>query len=161
MYELEEHDTVLLVDYNMLILGPADRSVFLIVASNKEDGSDGNDTTDSGDENSNGNSINAVFLWDHLPSLVNPQAWVSIINLSFFLLHLSKATFDNLVLRYQNALFSETRGRGTIGQGSLPGWMATQEFLTYYCDGVVNEAKIEMNHCTFGNPGKDYNANNL
>jgi len=162
-YELEEYDAVVLVDYDTLILGPIDKAVDLIVDSNKEDtvGDTGNTDTGSGEESSNDNSsIDAVFSWEHLPSLVNPQARASVINLSFFLLHPSKATFADLVKRYQNAPFSETRGWGTIGRGSFPGWMTTQGFLTYYYDEVANAAKVEMNRCAFGNSGEDYNADN-
>ena len=91
---------MVLVDDVMLILGPIGKSVDLIVDSNKEDDSDDNDTTGSEDESNNDNSIEAVFSWEHLPLLVNSQAGASVINLPFFPLHPSKATFANIVLRY-------------------------------------------------------------
>ena len=99
----------MLVDYNTLILGSIDKAVDLMMNSNKEDATDGNDTPGSGEESNNDYSIDTVFSRE-----VSPQARASVTNLLFFLLHLSKSTFANLVLRYQHASFSETRGWGTI-----------------------------------------------
>ena len=119
VYELEEYTAVVLVDNVMLIMGPKGKSVDLIVDSNKEDSSDGNDTTGSGEESSHGTIIEAVFAWEHLPSLVNLQAQASVINLSFFLLHPSKAKNSNITLRYQHAPLSETRGWDAISRSFL------------------------------------------
>ena len=107
------------IDYIMRDLGPIGKAVDLIVDSNKEDSSDGNDTTGSGEESSNGNIIEAVFAWEHLPSLVNLQAQASVTNLSFFLLHPSKAKNSNITLRYQHAPLSETRGWDAISRSFL------------------------------------------
>ena len=141
-YELEEYDAVVLVDYDTLILGPVDKAVDLIV------------------DNSDGEGIDAVFSWEHVPSLMNPNARASVINLSFFVLRPSKATFKTLISRYQSAQFSEPRGWGDIGRGAFPGWMTTVGFLTYYYDEVANAAKMEVNHCIYGNTGEKLNDDN-
>lgn len=155
-YNLVDYDAVALVDYDTLVLGKLDKAVDLIVDSKKNAAADG--VGDGKGRNDDINSIDAVFSWEHLPSLVDPQARASVINLSFFLLRPSKATFKELVLQYENAPFSETKGWGTIGRGSFPGWTTTQGFLTYYYDEVANAAKIEMNRCAFGNSAEDYNV---
>ena len=150
-YELEEYDAVVLVDYDTLVVAPVDKAVDLIVDSSSDD-----------DDNGSGqvNNIDAVFSWEHVPSLVNSKARASVINLSFFALRPSKDTFQKLLIRYKNAQFSEPRGWGTIGRGSFPGWMTTQGFLTYYYDEVANAAKVETNRCAFGNTGEKFNENN-
>ena len=162
-YELEEYDVVVLVDYDTLILGPIDKAVDLIVSNPSVDeeggsGSDGDKGGDNGEDS--GGSIDAVFSWEHLQSLSNPQARASVVNLSFFLLRPSKETFSTLISKYQNSPFSATRGWGTLGRGSFPGWMTTQGFLTYYYDEVANFQKVEMYRCAFGNSGQDYNMDN-
>jgi len=158
-YELEGYDAVALVDYDTLILRPVDEIVDLIVTQRQQN-NENIDNNNNNSANTNSNGVDAVFSWKHLPSLVNPQVRASVINLSFFLLRPSKLTFNDLVHHYQTAPFSETRGWGTHGRGSFPGWMTTQGFLTYYYDEVANTAKIEMNRCTFGNTGEEYNTNN-
>lgn len=158
-YELEGYDAVVLVDYDTFILGPVDTAVDLIVDSTNNKDQGNNNDGDAGNINSN-NNIDAVFSWEHSPSLINPQARASVINLSFFLLRPSKSTFQKLLLRYQNAPFSKTRGWGTlVGRGSFGGWMTTVGFLTYYYDEVANANKIELNRCAYGNTGQDYNNN--
>ncbi|KAL7535910.1 hypothetical protein ACHAXR_006803 [Thalassiosira sp. AJA248-18] len=159
-YELEGYDAVVLLDYDTLILGPVDKAVDLIVDSNPQTVEDGGGGENGNTNYDNDSSIDAVFSWEHLPSLGNPQARASVVNLSFFLLRPSKETFAKLVSRYQNTPFSENRGWGSIGRGSFPGWMTTVGFLTYYYDEVANAAKVEMNRCAFGNTGEDYNADN-
>jgi hypothetical protein len=153
-YELEGYDAVALVDYDTLILRPVDEVVDLIVTHTNTNNNNNSAI------NSNSNGVDAVFSWKHLPSLVNSQVRASVINLSFFLLRPSKSTFNELVHQYQTSPFSEIRGWGTHGRGSFPGWMTTQGFLTYYYDEVANTAKIEMNRCTYGNTGEEYNTNN-
>jgi len=145
---------VALVDYDTLILGKVDKAVDLIVDSGRNTAADG----DGNGRKDDANGIDAVFSWEHLPSFVDPQARATVINLSFLLLRPSKATFAELVSQYENAPFSETKGWGTIGRGSFPGWRTTQGFLTYYYDEVANAAKIEMNRCAFGNSAEDYNV---
>jgi len=145
-YTLEEYDAVIMVDYDTLLLGPVDKAVDLIVDSNVDDGINA--------------AVNAVFSWEYLPSLANPQYRASVINLSFFLLRPSKKTFDDLVERYLTGPFAKGKGWGKMGRGSFPGWMTTQGFLTYYYDEVANWAKVEMNRCAFGNSGQDYNGDN-
>ncbi len=156
-YQLEEYDAVILVDYDTLILRPIDEVVDLIMESGVESQ---DDVVEQGDINSNNDGIDAVFSWEHLPSLINPHARASAINLSFFVLRPSKTTFDHLVKSYQTSAFSEGRGWGSIGRGSFPGWMTTQGFLTYYYDEVANAAKVEVNRCSFGNSGEEVNVNN-
>ena len=150
-YELEEYDAVVMVDYDTLMVGNVDKAIDLIVDS----------TVDADDDSvlEESNSIDAVFSWEHVPSI----AWdarASVINMSFFLLRPSKATFQKLLLRYQNAQFNEPRGWGNIGRGSFPGWMTTLGFLTYYFDEVANAAKMEINRCAYGNTGEKFTPEN-
>lgn len=155
-YELEEYDAVVLVDYDTLILRPIDEVIDLIMESGVENQ---DDVVDQGDRTNDG-GIDAVFSWEHIPSLVNSNARASVINLSFFALRPSKLTFAQLVRSYLTSAFSEGRGWGSIGRGSFPGWMTTQGFLTYYYDEVANAAKVEVNRCSFGNSGEEGNVNN-
>ena len=155
-YELEEYDAVVLVDYDTLILRPIDEVIDLIMESGVENQ---DDVVDQGDHTNDG-GIDAVFSWEHIPSLVNSNARASVINLSFFALRPSKLTFAQLVRSYLTSAFSEGRGWGSIGRGSFPGWMTTQGFLTYYYDEVANAAKVEVNRCSFGNSGEEGNVNN-
>ncbi len=174
-YELEEYDAVAFVDFDTLIIRPVDEVVDLIVDGRRgREGGDGKGglggSLNGGDlggkggggneDVDNDNSISAVFSWEHLPSLVNPEVRSTVINLSFFLIHPSKATFDRLLDLYQNAPFSGERGWGDHGRGSFPGWMSTLGLLTYYYDEVANAAKVEMNRCSFGNTAEEYNDDN-
>ena len=136
-YELEEYDAVVLVDYDTMILGSIDEAVDLI-----------NDDTKSEEER-----MNAVFSWKHVRSFGRPLYRASVINLSFFVLRPSKETYAKLRRAIKEARFTESKGWGSIGRGRFPGWMTTQGFLTYYYDEVDNASKVEMNYCTFGNPG--------
>lgn len=141
-YELEEYDAVVLVDYDTLVLGSADEVYDLI--------------TDKSSTENGGNSIDAVFSWEHVPSLINPIAKASVVNLSFLVIRPSKATFRNLISTYQSSPFAAGKGWGMIGRGSFPGWMTSQGFLTFYYDEVANGSKVEMNRCYFGNTGEKY-----
>lgn len=142
-YELDQYDAVVLVDYDTMILGPVDEAIDLITDNS------------NADVRGRGSSIDVVFSWKHVPSLVNPQSRASVINLSFFLLRPSKAKYAKLRRAYKSDPFSEGRGWGSIGRGRFPGWMTTQGFLTYYYDEVENAAKVEINRCAFGNTGEE------
>ena len=174
-YELEGYDAVALVDYDTLIVRPVDDVVDLIAKSNgsvgngaeKRGGGEGgggregdnveNDAGGGGGDDDDG-GIDAVFSWEHLPSLANPQVRTAVINLSFFLIRPSRSTLDELIRLYRTAPFSETRGFGTHGRGSFAGWMSTRGLLTYYYDEVANAAKVEMDRCSFGNTAEEYDA---
>jgi len=174
-YELEGYDAVALVDYDTLIVRPVDDVVDLIANGNGRSGGGGvekrgegeeggregggnDEKNDAGDDDDDGGMIDAVFSWEHLPSLANPQVRTAVINLSFFLIRPSKSTLDELIRLYRTAPFSETRGFGTHGRGSYAGWMSTRGLLTYYYDEVANAAKVEMNRCSFGNTAEEYDA---
>jgi hypothetical protein len=136
-YELEAYDAVVLVDYDTLILGSVDEAIDLINDSSKGEG----------------DSVDAVFSWKHVPSFGRPQFRASVVNLSFFILKPSKDVFNKMRRSIKESPFSEVRGWGTIGRGRFPGWMTTAGFLTYYYDEVDNGSKVEMNRCSFGNTG--------
>ncbi len=76
--------------------------------------------------------------------MTHPEAKASVINLSFFALRPSKEMYELLVATLKKAPFSATRGWGSTGRGSYPGWMTTQGFLTYFYDEVRNGAKVEL-----------------
>ncbi len=79
-YELEEYDAVAFVDFDTLIVRPVDAMVDLIVDGRKErtgkpggspNGGDLGGEGGVGNEDVDGdNGINAVFSWEHLPSLI-------------------------------------------------------------------------------------------
>ena len=138
-YQLVEYDAVILVDYDTLILGSVDDAVdFLMVNDNSK---------------SEEVAVNAVFSWKHIRSFGRPRYRASVVNLSFFVLRPSKDTFAKLKRAMNESIFSESRGWGKIGRGRFPGWMTSQGFLTYFYDEVDNSRKVEMNRCTYGNPG--------
>ncbi|KAL3809740.1 hypothetical protein ACHAXA_009242 [Cyclostephanos tholiformis] len=174
-YELEGYDAVAFVDFDTLIIRPVDEVVNLIVDGRRggrdgdggglggypEGGDPGREVGIGNEDVDDGNGIDAVFSWEHLPSLDNPEVRSTVINLSFFLIRPSRATFDRLLDLYKNAPFSEERGWGDrVGHGSFPGWMSTQGLLTYYYEEVANAAKVEMNRCSFGNTAEEYNSGN-
>lgn len=142
-YQLVEYDAVILVDYDTLILGSVDDAVdFLMVNDNSQ-----NEEV----------AVNAVFSWKHIRSFGRPRYRASVVNLSFLVLRPSKDTYAKLIRAMNESIFSESRGWGKIGRGRFPGWMTSQGFLTYYYDEVDNARKVEMNRCTYGNPGLSSN----
>ena len=147
-YELEGYVAAVLVDYDTLVLGAADEVFDLITDNNNNGGNSDNGNT----------SIDAVFSWEHVPSLINPQARASVVNLSFLVIRPSKETYAKIITTYETSPFVAGKGWGTIGRGSFPGWMTTQGFLTYFYDEVANGYKVEMNRCSFGNTGEYYSS---